>query len=315
MSPLRWRALFERPVGRISNLVISPDGTKALVGKSRKAGDRGPVLLSIEDGTTRYLEDDFVDQTVDLAISPDGRYGSAVGGQFLPQENHLKVWDLETLELVAVHDPETKIDLDASEFTYDNDLLWADTQGLHRWNFRTGEHRLVFPGDIGHLRASADGRIAVPAVKNGVTGDLTVIDLVTGEETPITTHGDTAWYDVDPTGQILATLTRDGVLRVGPITGEEPHRAQVDIEFVQRIRVDPLGRWVAIVTRQETVLWPIPDLDEPPFHTLPHDRVVAELEAMTNYRLVADPESSSGWGLEWTTFPGWEDPPSDSAAD
>ena len=57
-----------------------------------------------------------------------------------------------------------------------------------------------------------------------LTSELTVIDLKTGNSYPITTHGNRVFtIDVDPSGTILATGDFDGIMRIGPITGEEPH--------------------------------------------------------------------------------------------
>jgi hypothetical protein len=53
----------------------------------------------------------------------------------------------------------------------------------------------------------------------------------------------------------------------------------------------------------------MPDLSEPPLHTLPHDELIAKLHSLTNLRVVRDEESSTGWKLEVGPFPGWETVP------
>jgi WD40 repeat protein len=69
----------------------------------------------------------------------------------------------------------------------------------------------------------------------------------------------------------------------------------------------PDGRWVASGGEDNSiVLWPMPDLDRPPIHTLPRDELIATLEGLTNLRVVEDPESASGWKLEVGPFPGWQ---------
>jgi hypothetical protein len=53
----------------------------------------------------------------------------------------------------------------------------------------------------------------------------------------------------------------------------------------------------------------MPDLDQPPLHTLPRDELLAKLKSLTNIRVVRDPESSEGWKTEIGPFPGWEEVP------
>jgi hypothetical protein len=43
-----------------------------------------------------------------------------------------------------------------------------------------------------------------------------------------------------------------------------------------------------------------------PFHTLPHDELVARLRALTNLRVVEDASSATGYRVEPGAFPGWE---------
>ena len=37
------------------------------------------------------------------------------------------------------------------------------------------------------------------------------------------------------------------------------------------------GRWVASSSDDAFLLWPMPDLDKPPLHTLPHDDLIGGL--------------------------------------
>jgi hypothetical protein len=53
----------------------------------------------------------------------------------------------------------------------------------------------------------------------------------------------------------------------------------------------------------------MPDVTKPPLHTLPHDELLARLDAFTNLRAVLDETSSTGWTLEVGPFPGWETVP------
>ena len=75
---------------------------------------------------------------------------------------------------------------------------------------------------------SRDGRkLLVFAARNpgaGVFEDLLLFDLATHTSKRITTHGQRLWTAAfDPSGRVIVTGDNDGVVRVGPVTGEEPH--------------------------------------------------------------------------------------------
>ena len=97
-------------------------------------------------------------------------------------------------------------------------------------------------------------------------------------------------------------------LQVGPATGGAPHLLAGQVNSIGPISPD--GRWLTSVGLAEegnTIrLWPMPDLSQPPLHTLPHDELMAKLRTRTNLRVVKDPESETGWGWHLDPFPGWE---------
>jgi WD40 repeat protein len=102
----------------------------------------------------------------------------------------------------------------------------------------------------------------------------------------------------------------DGEIRVGPVTGEEPHLLLGHESTVFSLAIDPLGRWIASGGNDTTVrLWPMPDLSKPPLHTLPREELIAKLKSLTNLRVVRDPESATGWKLTHDPFPGWAEVP------
>ena len=92
----------------------------------------GPILVSVEDGARVVLPDGFKDQTAGIAFSPDDRFAVAAGGQFIPEENVAKIWDLETLELIAEFDTEEKLFHSAVGFTADNEVLVGSYEALYR---------------------------------------------------------------------------------------------------------------------------------------------------------------------------------------
>ena len=136
-------------------------------------------------------------------------------------------------------------------------------------------------------------------------------DLASGESLHITSHGAKVnSMAIDPSDQWMLTGSIDGLVRIGPISGEEPHLLYGHRGLVRDVAVSPDGRWIASGGDDGTVrLWPMPDMSRPPLHTLPHDELIAKLHSLTNLRIIEDPETSTGWKLDYAPFPGWEEVP------
>jgi WD40 repeat protein len=149
------------------------------------------------------------------------------------------------------------------------------------------------------------GRMQDPA------GSPVFFDLDTGEVTALTTHGlHVRELVLNKEGTVAVTGDADGVIRVGPATGEEPHLLLGHDNRVDILAIDPIGRWIASGGQDKTVrLWPMPDLSKPPLHTLPRDELIAKLKTLTNLRVVRDEDSPTGWKLTHDPFPGWETVP------
>ncbi len=116
---------------------------------------------------------------------------------------------------------------------------------------------------------------------------------------------------MNPAGTTVLSGDREGVLRVGSVTGEEPH-----LLFGHEGRSRGLPSTLVVVGSPpasqdgEVRLWPMPDLSKPPLHTLPHDELIAKLKTLTNLRVVRDEADPTGWTLTHDPFPGWETVPS-----
>ncbi len=308
--PAAGRALFENdPCG----IAVSPDGETILVGTQKREG--GDLLLSL-DGSSRRLLTGFGNQTSGVAFSPDGRLAAGAGGSFSEKENVIRVWDVVSGEELTVLASEADLHQNVLQFTTDNRLLSSGQDGLRRWNVETGESELLYEGMVRAFLASADDRrVLLVKILNEKWaeegGRAVVLDLDTGVATPLETHGDRVWaVALDKTGTIAATGDEDGAIRVGPITGEEPHLLLGHEDTIYSLAFDPLGRWIASGANDSTArLWPMPDLSKPPLHTLPREELIAKLKTLTNLRVVRDPESSTGWKLTHDPFPGWETVP------
>jgi WD40 repeat protein len=327
----RYRVLHEEPsIGFFSaNLAVHPSGEVAAVGS--QVGGRvlvvpitgGPAREFISTGQLSPGGDNFL-----LSFSPDGRFLAAVpwkaGGS-------IDVWNLNTGEARA-YGPVGELS-SSLRFIDGNRLLWTgsvfddDAVRIEEMIFN------LVTGTAADQRSSRGvqevigleaARIVSPGGSLMLTGHLaggvenfdfeTVItNIETGSAQRLVSHGeDPAAFAFDPSGGWMVTGGfRDGLVRVGPVTGGEPHLLIGHEGWVQSVEVSPDGRWIASAGDDGTVrLWPMPDMTKPPLHTLPHDELIAKLKTLTNLRAVRVEESTTGWKIEVGEFPGWETVPS-----
>jgi WD40 repeat protein len=197
----------------------------------------------------------------------------------------------------------------------DGRLLTDGDAGLRVWNLATGAGEPLRPcrrisGEMLGLLATPDSRLVLRldgATKTAQVSSLSVFDLASRKTREIRTHGNILTsFALDSTGTILVTGDRNGAIRVGPLTGEEPRLFFGHTAAVTSLAVSPDGRWIASGSDDGTIrLWPMPDLSKPPLHTLPHDQLIFKLKSLTNLRAVRDPSSDTGWKIEISPFPGW----------
>jgi len=196
----------------------------------------------------------------------------------------------------------------------DGRLVSDGDAGLRLWDIASGTSQLLRPckkvlQDL-WLQATPDSRTVLRLDVASVTGEtstLTAFDLPTRMTREILSHGNRlGCFARDVRGTALVTGGLDGVVRVGPISGEEPHLLYGHTGSVSSVAVSPDGRWIASSGDDGAIrLWPMPDLSKPPLHTLPHAELVAKLRSLTNLRAVRDPASDTGWKIEVGPFPGW----------
>jgi len=292
------------------DIAASPNGEHILLGNHSET----VKLLSLSGEAPVDLPG-FVERSFYVAISPDGRFAAACGyTDEDPVTSVIRVWDLASNEEVNVIDPAYELYVSFIRFTRDGDLLSGDRAGLLRWDLQTGNSETLFGDYVGEFAISSDDT-RVLLVRRGdqeISPDsLVSLDLGTGSTTPLESHGDrVTTVAMDAGGTIAVTGDKNGVIRVGPLTGEEPHLLLGKPNAIEEVAVDPRGRWIASASGTEIRLWPMPDLSKPPLHTLPHDELIAKLKALTNLRVIRDQESTTGWKLEVGPFPGWETVPS-----
>jgi WD40 repeat protein len=318
---LRTLKLPER--GGWNRMVFDPQGRFLFVVETQ---DR-PYVVPLDGSPPRRLEQ-FSDETnlSAAAVSPSGRrVATAYNNGRGPKT--LRVWDLDTGEMRLFDLPEGTSSEEAYErgiedvgFADESTLYTAGDGGIRRWDLGSGEHELVFAAAPGHHAAMAlgpDGRTAL--VIEGLIakdtegwGPVRIVDLVSGGFRVLPAFGEPIGGAIalDPSGSVAATGDREGIVRVGRLSGGEPHLLVGHEGPVGSVSISPDLGWIASTGQDETLrLWPMPELDEEPLHTWPHDELIAKLKTLTNIRVVPDPETDQGWTVELDPFPGWEEMP------
>jgi len=311
--PADGHIVYEQEGGLLTAAQFSPNGEVYGFGDHR-----GPVWLGRDDGEeplplpgAEALGSDGV------CFSSDSRFVAALSGFYDIKNAVFRVWDVATAQEVAVlrlADGEFRL---GESFSSDGRLLTGTSMGVVAWDVGTGDHEILVEADVRDSVASDDGRrlVVTEAKEHDIfedpLGSPVFFDLDTGDRTTLTTHGlQVLSMALDRDGKVVVTGDRNGIIRVGSVTGEEPHLLLGHPGTIRRVAIDPLGRWIASAGSDNTVrLWPMPDLSEPPLHTLPHDELIAKLKTLTNLRVVRDEESSTGWKLTHDPFPGWETVP------
>jgi WD40 repeat protein len=271
------------------------------------------ALVSIDEGTHRSLVDVIQPAVGAVAVDREGRLAAA--GMWSPPNDPLRIWDLESGEQRTLSAPEsaeeshyTVIDL---QFLPDGNLISSGEGGVRRWDLGRETSETLHASASARIDVSGDGRFLLVAAAKEINDTvlertrLLLFDLESGTQREITTHGSSLQLVAfDPTGRIIVTGDAEGVVRVGLVTGEEPHLLLGHDEHVKALVVSPDSRWIFSAVGAEIRRWPMPDLSEPPVHILPIESFLGHLRSMTNLRVIEDSESQDGWKLEVGPFSG-----------
>jgi WD40 repeat protein len=250
-----------------------------------------------------------------VAFSPDGRYAAAGGGQTQPHEGVARVWDLQT-GAVQTLDPGDGQWITELHFTSAGELVMGSGSGVRLWNLDDGTARVLQAHDSrAFCAALAHGGDWVVSVGLDLATfnntDLVMQDLTSGATTIVRNHGTTIHQlAFGPRDEVLVSGDFEGMVRAGPVAGGEPHLLFGHEGMVWDVEVTPDGRHIASVGDDGTLrLWPMPDMSKPPLHTLPYDELLNRLRSLTNFRVVEDEQSPTGYSIEAGPFPGWEELP------
>ncbi len=132
-----------------------------------------------------------------------------------------------------------------SSFTDDGRLLTGVTSGVVSWDVDTGKHELLIEFPLQQFVASEDGRrllVTEKGTAQSPKGSPVFFDLDTGETTELTGHAGKVWaMAVNRDATIVATGDSDGIVRVGPLTAEEPHLLLGHDGEILCLAIDPNG--------------------------------------------------------------------------
>ena len=286
---------------------MAPDGSFVTFGTYN-----GSVwVVPLDGGPSRELTG-FTDLVRFVTVDPGSRLVAGVGGYYVREQALVRVWDLESGE-THILDVGDGIRLGYLEFTADGDLVVDSGSYVRRWSLQGSAPRIVEELDVSApfllWGQRAGGNEILFVRQEERQSRLVIHGFDEGTSRELNSHGDSVvWAKLDPTGQIVLSTDRKGVVRVGPVTGEEPHLLLGHDGLVEGA-FSPDGRWIATCGDGTIRLWPMPDLSKPPLHTLPQEELIAKLKTQTNLRVVRDEESTTGWQLTVGPFPGWETVP------
>jgi len=314
------RNLVPEDIDKCMQIAMHPQDSQVLV-----TGAGGKVLLvPTEGGRPRQLLDrrDRPSLT-QVAFDRQGRRAVAVR----TYEGLLRAWDLPSGRERVYSIP----DLTDADWSGLVDVAGAPDGRLYvSGQTGMGVRRLALPAETEgtvssetlfaagstRLDLSRDGRLLLVLAsqsresRNASYEELRLFDLTRNTSRGITTHGSRLGAAVlSPSGRVIVSADTDGVVRVGPVSGAEPHLLFGHKGPVSSLAVSPDERWIASASDDVIHLWPMPDVTKPPLHTLSHAELMAKLDTLTNLRVVRDASSSTGWKLDIGPFNGWKDVP------
>jgi WD40 repeat protein len=262
------------------------------------------------------------------AVSPSGRF-VATAYSAGEGDRTLRVWDLETKATRAFDLPQptrpagTPSTQSASTplggilslaFAGETALYSSGYGGIRRWDLASGRQEVVIgPAAEGWAAFKPDQGLAVTRLGGRDCAPVVVHDLARRTSRELPAFGScVGGFDLDPSGRVLVTGDSAGVIRVGLLSGGEPHLLvghKGGVGYLQGaggLSVSPDLKWIASAGADNTLrLWPMPDLSKPALHTLEQAELVAKLRSLTNLRAVRDAKAPAGWKIETGPFPGW----------
>jgi WD40 repeat protein/DNA-binding winged helix-turn-helix (wHTH) protein len=296
-----WGHPAPTPVGWMT---LSPDGRFLVT-----TCNEDVALVVPLDGSAPRSLGGFDNRVLRAAIGGGGRLVGIPGrseGRWI-----VKLWDLEagTQRNVDLSDL-----VDATDFhshvqvTEDGRLLAAGSQdNLHEIDPVTGSRTMLAEGAGFFILGPDDELVVSRRYRDPLPSIATIRDIAAGTAVPLASHGNQVIsFALDSSGTVVVTGSRDGIIRVGPISGETPQWLVGHEGTVWAVDVSPDGQWIASGGDDGTIrLWPMPDLTKPPLHDLPRDEFIARLGSLINRRVIRDPDDPEAYRIHVDGFPGW----------
>jgi WD40 repeat protein len=277
------------------------------------AAEGGAVVVPLAGGPPRRLTG-AGGVISSVAFSEDSRRVAAAPILGHKAFKVVRIWDLDT-GAVQVLGPVPGAGegnaggVQGLSFLDHDRLLAGTTAGLVLFDLRDGRLQVVAPKVSGLLDVSRARNLGLGFQEVSESPghyELVRFRLDGQGSTVLTSHGHVVVAALDPTGNLVASGSVDGTVRVGPVTGGEPHYFFGHEGPTFSVGFSPDGRWLVSAGSDKKIrLWPLPDPSEPPFQTLPREELLARLRALTNLRAVPDPSSATGYKIEAGPFPGW----------
>jgi serine/threonine protein kinase/WD40 repeat protein len=317
-SPVRniWKIAGE---GYIQKLDMDPLGRYLLASTL----SRGTFLISISDGKAESLPGRLL--KVGPGYGPvsfafDGRTAAGAVTNGPDEYLGIQIWDLNS-KTVRVLEKSKGTKFYSLKFSSDGSLFSGDAKGnLWQWDLSKNTFRIFAKGNsaVHGIALTKDRGFLVacflPADRWGdmlkATSEVILYDVKNTTSRKITSHGNRI-YSVafDPTGTMLVTGDLDGIVRVGPTSGESPHLLYGHQNWITKTAVSSDGRWIGSTENTNPVLrlWPMPHGE--PFQALPYEELLNRLRRLTNIRVVKDSNSVTGYNISYALLPGWKNLP------
>jgi len=311
------RILWKPPAGEINSIDVDPKARFLGIGTSHE----GAFLISLADGTATPIPGTLSERALHrISFSPDGKL-AAIGTD--KDDRGIRIWNLQSRDVSILNGSEG-MRIILLEFASDESLFSSDDQGrLRRWDLKNSTSRVVLTAKgagmkIGSITFAKNNHDLLACVLGlyvyedytQFRSEVRMINLKDGSSRTISSHGNRVYVaKFDVSGNSLITGDMDGIVRVGPISGEEPHLFFGHTSGIVALDVHPHNNWIASTEMMKPIVrvWPVPT--GRPLQLLSHDELLTRLRSLTNVRIVADSATASGYQTKFEALKGWEESP------